>query len=75
LTELYKYGGIILALTLLYIAYLFVFKGAIFKSVGNYDQRVKNIGRPLPPYPNGWYIVLHSKDLQKGKVESVDIAG
>jgi hypothetical protein len=60
---------------LLYIAYISIFKGATFKSSGSYDQRLKNIGRPLPAYPNGWYIVLHSKDLQNGKAESVEIAG
>jgi hypothetical protein len=67
LNEIYWYAGVITVLIVFYIGYLAAFKGAVFKSIGNYDQRKKNIGRPLPAYPNGWYIVLHSKKLEKGK--------
>ena len=52
-----------------------IFNGIVFRVKGNYDQKLKNIGRPLPAYPNGWYVAIHSKDLCKGKVENVDIAG
>ena len=47
----------------------------VFKTVGNYDIKLKNIGRPLPAYPNGWYVVLRSSALENGKSEAVDIAG
>lgn len=60
---------------LLYIVYYLIFKGITFRIKGNYNQKLKNIGRPLPAYPNGWYVALHSKDLLKGKSVAVDIAG
>lgn len=47
----------------------------IFKSSGYYDPKLKNIGRPLPAYPNGWYVAVKSNKLEKGKSEAVDIAG
>jgi len=29
-------------------------------------MKKKKIGRPLPPYPNGWYVGSHSRQLKKG---------
>lgn len=31
-----------------------------------YDSKKKHMGKPLPPYPNGWYAACNSKDLKKG---------
>lgn len=65
----------ILACVVLYLIYRSIFKGMIFKSSGYYDPKLKNIGRPLPAYPNGWYVAVKSNKLEKGKSEAVDIAG
>jgi hypothetical protein len=59
----------------LYILYRSIFKGKVFKVSGNYDQKLKNIGRPLPAYANGWYVAMRSNNLENGKSEAVDIAG
>lgn len=33
------------------------------------------MGRPPPPYPNGWYNVTHAASLKPADIMSVDIAG
>ena len=57
----------ILITLVLYFVYRYVFKGIIFKFKGNYDTKLKNIGRPLPVYPNGWYVAMRSNLLEKGQ--------
>ena len=42
---------------------------------GNYDTKKRNIGKTLPPYPNGWYIACKSKELPKETTKAIDIAG
>jgi nitrite reductase/ring-hydroxylating ferredoxin subunit len=42
---------------------------------GDYDISKKNLGKSLPPYPNGWYIACKSKDLTPGSTKQVDISG
>lgn len=59
----------------LYLIYRSIFKGIVFKTTGVYDVKQKKIGRPLPPYPNGWYVASRSKDLHKGTSLPLDIAG
>lgn len=58
-----------------YLFYRYYFKGITFKCEGNYDLKGKNIGNPLPAYPNGWYVAIRSERLQKGKSEAIDVAG
>jgi hypothetical protein len=45
---------------LLYICYYAKFAKAHFLIKGKYDAKKKNIGRPPPPYPNGWYNVART---------------
>ena len=59
----------------LYVCYRFIFNGTIYRIKGVYDQKLRNIGKPLPSFPNGWYVALRSNELPKGKVEAVDVAG
>jgi hypothetical protein len=33
---------------------------------GDYNTKLKNIGKTLPPFPNGWYIACKSKDIAPG---------
>lgn len=33
---------------------------------GDYQTKGKHIGKTLPPFPNGWYIVCKSSDLPVG---------
>lgn len=61
LNEIFPYATQILLLVLAYLLYKAYFKGITFKCVGPYDAKMKNIGRPLPAYPNGWYVAIRSK--------------
>jgi hypothetical protein len=45
---------------LLYICYYAKFANPHFLIKGKYDTKKKNIGRPPPPYPNGWYNVARA---------------
>ena len=42
---------------------------------GFYDIKLKKIGKTLPPFPNGWYIVCKSKDLAPGESLAIDQSG
>ena len=77
LEEFYSNQYLILAssIAILYALYYSVFKYFTVRMKGDYDTAKKNIGRSLPPYPNGWYIACKSKDLLPGKTKQVDISG
>ncbi len=62
-------------LVVLYAIYYAVFRYLTVRMRGDYDTTKKNIGKSLPPYPNGWYIACKSKDLPPGKTRQVDISG
>jgi cell division septal protein FtsQ len=49
------------AITILYLIYYLLMRYSTVKMEGNYDRSKKNIGKTLPPYPNGWYIACKSK--------------
>lgn len=49
------------AITVLYLIYYLLMRYSTVKMEGNYDRSKKNIGKTLPPYPNGWYIACKSK--------------
>lgn len=73
--QTWPYSLHFLLLLLLYFLYRLYFKHITFRCVGSYDQKLKNIGRPLPSYPNGWYVAVRSELLEKGSSQAVDIAG
>lgn len=52
---------LIAAITVLYLIYYLLMRYSTVKMEGNYDRSKKNIGKTLPPYPNGWYIACKSK--------------
>lgn len=58
-----------------YLVYYWIFRYITFRMNGDYDISKKNIGKSLPPYPNGWYIACKSKDLPAGGTKQVDISG
>lgn len=60
---------------LAYLLYYIRFRKPHFVIKSDYEVKKKNIGRPPPPYPNGWYNVLLAAHLQKGTVKNIDIAG
>lgn len=60
---------------MLYSVYYWYLREAKFVIKPEYDTKKKRMGRPLPPYPNGWYVAVHSKDLKKGESKACDIAG
>lgn len=53
--------AITLVSIVLYIAYYCKYREAKFLIKPQYDIKKKKIGKPLPPYPNGWYVAVHSK--------------
>lgn len=47
-----------------------------FKAEYTYEQELKNKGKTLPPFPNGWYVALHSHELiAGGDAIAIDLAG
>jgi hypothetical protein len=48
---------------IIYIIYYFIMNYYTVKMEGDYDPKKKNLGKSLPPYPNGWYIACKSKEL------------
>lgn len=67
--------ALLLGSIVLYILYYSRFREAEFVIKPKYDHKKKKLGKPLPPYPNGWYVAVHSRDLQVGESKAVDIAG
>ena len=67
--------AILISSIILYIVYYSKYREAEFLIKPRYDQKKKKIGKPLPPYPNGWYVAVHSRDLKVGESKAVDIAG
>ena len=63
------------SLILTYILYLACTRYFTVRMAGDYDLRKKNLGRSLPPFPNGWYIACKSKDLPKNTTKPIDMAG
>lgn len=63
-----NYGNVIavLVLILFYGVYLYYFKYHEVIVKGNYNAKLKNIGKTIPPYPNGWFIVCKSQDIDPG---------
>ena len=67
--------AILIGSIVLYILYYSKYREAEFVITPKYDQKKKKIGKPLPPFPNGWYVAVHSRDLKVGESKAVDIAG
>lgn len=59
---------------LIYLLYRWFFNGIVYRTKGPKHER-KNMGRPLPPYPNGWFVVAHSESLKNGQSKNVDVNG
>lgn len=65
----------VLVSVVLYALYLAYFKYHEVIMKGDYDTRGKRIGRTIPPFPNGWYIVCKSKDIAVGESKAIDQSG
>ena len=50
-------------------------KGLTQKDMANIVRKRRKVGDIPPPYPNGWFAVLESRDLKKGEVKPVSILG
>lgn len=61
----------IAAVALLYALYHLLMHYSTVKMEGSYDKSKKNIGKTLPPYPNGWYIACKSKELKPNETKSI----
>ena len=60
---------------ILYAIYYSLMSYYTVKMEGAYNTKKKNLGKSLPPYPNGWYIACKSKELATGQTKSIEIAG
>jgi hypothetical protein len=58
-----------------YLVYYYIFSYFTVRMKGDYDVSKKNIGKSLPPYPNGWYIACKAKELLTATTKAIDIAG
>ena len=58
-----------------YTLYVVKFRTPHFLIKGEYDTAKKNMRKPPPPYPNGWYNVLRASELGPGQARPVDING
>lgn len=50
-----------LAFIVLYIVYYLKFSKPHFLTKGVYEQSKKNLRKPPPPFPNGWYNVARAE--------------
>jgi len=66
---------ICLGLLIFYLIYYLKYGNYIFIQKNSYTQGKHRIGKTLPAYPNGWYIILRSHELKKGESKYVDIHG
>ena len=49
--------------------------GRTKRDIANMVRRRKKIGDIPPPYPNGWYEIMRSKDLPVGAAKAVSLVG
>jgi hypothetical protein len=56
----------VLGLALTYLAYYLKFSRPHFLIKGEYPQGKKNLRKPPPPYPNGWYNVAKGAEIRAG---------
>jgi cholesterol 7-dehydrogenase len=59
----------------IYLVYYCIFRNPHYLIKCKYNTKKKNIGRPPPPFPNGWYNICFSHELPVKNVKSADIAG
>ncbi len=60
---------------LLYALYYYTFSRAHFLIKPKYDTTKKNLRKPPPPYPNGWYNAIRAELLPPLAVKPLDING
>lgn len=65
--ELHRSNMLLVGIAIaVYAVYLLVFKYHKVIMKGYYNTKLKKIGRTIPPFPNGWFIVCKSAELKKG---------
>ena len=60
---------------IVYAVYYSIMSYYTVRMEGDYDTKKKNLGKSLPPYPNGWYIACKSKELLANETKSIEMAG
>ena len=73
--EMSPYPEYFLGIIIFYLIYRWYLNGITFEVFGQYNRKLKNLGHPIPPFPNGWFVAAHSYDVKKGESMSVDING
>jgi cholesterol 7-dehydrogenase len=59
----------------LYLIYYHKLKFFVFIQKQTLSQGRKRISKTLPAYPNGWFVVLRSEELQIGQTKYIDTHG
>lgn len=61
--------------SLLYVIYYRFFRYYKFIQAEHYTKGKHNIGRTIPSYPNGWFRILASSELDVGGVKYINLHG
>lgn len=69
------YWALLILTIILYLAYYYRLRAPHFLFTGKYDISKKNMRKPPPPYPNGWYNVAKAHEIKPGQVKPVDVNG
>ena len=64
-----------LLLLISYTIYYFKYGFYIFRQKKTYTQGKHRMGKTLPAYPNGWFIILRSYELRIGEAKYIDSHG
>ena len=57
------------------VGYRHLGSGKLRAAAINRSRRLKKVGRAPPCFPNGWFVLLESRDLSRGEVRQVDALG
>jgi cholesterol 7-dehydrogenase len=71
----FSYYYFIPVLLILYVLYYKKYGFYIFKQKEQYTQKKHRIGKTLPPYPNGWFVLMFSRDIKIGESKYIDTHG
>jgi cholesterol 7-dehydrogenase len=65
----------VLLIVLAYLIYYKKYGFYVFIQKNNYTQGKHRMGKTLPAYPNGWFVIMESSELKKGETKYVDAHG
>merc|ERR1719483_330185 len=57
------------------VGYRHLGSGRLKAEAINRARRLKELGNMPPPFPNGWFVLIESRQLKPGQVKSVEALG